>query len=1120
MIFDLGCCCNISTGNYDLYGGATPFGSIQFERYNIFAKTSARAENLSQYSHTPGDGSSPAYRHITTGNTNGNITNYINGIYVPRMQSGIDLRYAGSPQCVISVLGADTEQCWVVRNNLLRYAPEENIRMLYDPLNGTGVYYNQITAGTGASYDNSGTITLLTNDETTGAYINIPITDTGALTYLNFDVNPSFDKTILIRFEADPSYYTTYPNSGYEMWIEGNINPLRLGKKSNFIHQSGVSSIPFSWRPDIGIYQYLNLTGSNTGEYIHYDIVFNMPTYDSNDPIYMDDTTARNNDITGYPVYNNIQIRMVDNISGRTIDDVSGFQLKLSNLDIGMTQRTLTTGIREEDVYDEFDEYLYTLSETGYFVLTAPGYVQFRDILLLDMENNRLLYRRAPSTGNLLGEELFNTDYGKKFSITGAYQPTGYFREMDLIGNAYGDLGVNNYSSYGSFFTTDERNTKRAKYNWRTWEKYTTSGINTDLLKYIEKSINNAEASEMVVSRDGSKLAFISMESQFTAGKLNSLDTTVNYGTGGVTPDLYQYYDVILEYDKNSGLTFRFGEAQNMQYPNYIWGLANYETYGNFIFGAPHTQYSAIDLTTVNEGYNIPCIEKFCSYDYPKCFSLRYSKDKYIYVPDSSEMVQPIEDTVQILFGDMVERTYNIEMRVGNSSGWGHLPVTPFSPSSFSNPATTGYVADIDVRLIHGDPSGSIFWEDSYEVDRAGTILHGGGTTGIARFSNGVGSVGARVLYGDCYNGEIPGAIFVNHRYEPRINGNSESTASNSGTASSYCKVRIGTNTVFDQQIYGLRNLWLHDIQYNPPQYYETGLLPAFGLTALYPTESAQSISGSGAAFVWFETLFSGALSILNSGELPITGYKMHVTNTVGTDLWTRNTSIFALTNTGEFDGYNQPAFTYMMNNKPRVAFSSDRFFYVGNFIMDYPEVWMIDSFMRVNTTGQVYDFGLERYTKLDTTGEIFQIKPNGFSGVGEGWAFSHDGRAIMPIGYYTDEGTPITYYESGGYSDDSGNFGASTRYYPYTPLRFLTQPPQTPSATLGNYGGPYIMWSLDAGENIYYDCIKRSNRHPDAPSYSAWVFDPNDLTGVNPKYWDFFGETAFSGIIGSGLLP
>lgn len=1126
MIFDLGCCCNISTGNYDLYGGMPAFTSISLEKLNIFAKTPSHAEELTQYYHNPGANDIPVYAH-SSGERN--ITNFIYGKYVPMISSGIDLRYANSPNLAIAVPAGNSEMCWVVRRELLKYAPEDDIRMLYDALNGTGAYYNGISSGTGVSYDSSGTITLITNENTSGAYINIPITDTGALTYLTFDVNPSYDKTILLRLEGDPSYSSTYPSSGYEIWLKGEINPLNLVSRSYYISQSGSGTInPSWWRPTIGMYQYTNLTGTATGDYLHYYIKFNMPTYDSSNPIYMDSAVARRNDITGYPIYNNIQIRMVDNTGARSIDDISGFQLKISNLDIGMTQRSLTTGIREEDIYDEFDNYLYTLSETGYFVLTAPNYVDFKDIILFDIENDRMLYRRSPNTGNVLGGDVFNTDYGKKFNITGLYQPTGYLREMDLIGNIWGEAGVNDNSTYGTwFYGLSDRNTQRSKYNYRTWEKITYTGSASSLIKYIVKHKNNNQVYESCISRDGSKIAFINMESQFSDNYLGGLTATVDYSTGNLQPALYEYYDNILEYDTGNGLTFRFGEAKNMVLVNYIWGLANYQAYGNLVFGAPNTQYSSIDLDTVNSGYNIPCIEKFCSYDYPKCFSVKNPKDKYVYIEGGSESIQSIEDTIQILFGDMVERTYTVQLRVGNSSGWGHLPVTPYSPSSFSDLLSTGYVADVDVRLIHGDPSGTIFWEDTHTADRGGTLIHGGGTTGIFRYNNTVSNVGARVLYGDCYNGEIPGAIFVHGRYTPAITPSTgvshlgtEATNSASGSGVAYCKVRIGNNTVFDTQVYSKQNLFLHDDSDNPPQFYRSGFMPAFGLTALHPTESAQTISGSGAAFVWFETLFSGAPSFSNTGMVPITGYKMHVTNTSGNDLWTMQTSRYALTGTGTFGSLGSsphPLAQYMLANKPRVSFSSDRFFYVSNFIINYPGIWMGETSMRIRTTGQIFDGGLGRYTKLDATGEVFQVKPQGVSGAGDSWAFSHNGLAIMPVGHYSDECGTITYYESGGYADASGNFGASTRYFPYPLLRFETHPIEAPYPNDDDAELP--RWTLNRGEKIYYDCIKRSDRHDDAPAYSPWVYNQSDLTGVQPKYWDFFGETSASGIIGSGII-
>lgn len=1094
MIFDLGCCCIVGTGTYDFYGDRSVretsqgFGLalsyyIRFEKDDIIARFSAKQSTLVEFA----SGQSSQINNVAVSGSR-DITNYLYGKYV-EFGSGTDLQQATTTMCSISPMTTAKEWCWSVRQGLRKYHSDEYPNLLYDILNGSGLSAPIISSGTGIDFTGN-TLTLKTNDVTSGAYINIPITNTGVLNRIGFSYHNSYDKTILLKLETN----SPYPHSGYDIWIRGGINPLGISSKFNYASQSGSGNnqIPVTWRPDVDSYITYVDSGDLTGLHIGHIIDFPTPIYI--EPGIEEETTqGRRSIASGYPEYNNIQIRIVDDFSGYSIDDVSGFGIKIDNFYIGFSDRIVITGYNAT----HFD---------GVEFLSSVPYENYHDISLIDTENDELLYRYVPRTGNYLGNSITGTHFGIIWDLAtgigygdtewvGGRGATGHFREADLVGNRGTYLGVNVASTY--LYS----NLKKRRYEpAREHITQTTPGR----VSTISRDVNNTSSDEMLTNRDGTKLIFTHISDRLNDGYQTTPATTINYKpfnsfAGG--QQHYSYvYDVILEYDYISGLNFIFGESVHFDLVEYQWGMEAYNDYGEV---SSITDYADIDVDNINNGLDLLKIQKWDAYNYPNCFSIKSPRRQFISTNGGSDTDRDIQSTVELYYGPYKKSILSTEVRTDNSSGYGFLDSDSFSPSfpPLLGGGGVGYLNTLNPHVIHGDEeNSSLFWSDTYTTERAGTLVNalGMGTTGIALFGD-TPHVNARIVYG-CSKDDVPAAIFINARMDWNVTNSTgihhfATEQIETGYSQFYCKVKIGDNIVFDKQIYGLTNLHLHG---NASFVQSQGLIPAFGLVSLQDTESAQisNISGNTkAAFAWFETLYSGSPSFANTGNVPVTGYKLHITNISGQDIWTKSTSSYVGTGTGTYGSYSAPIRNYLLE-KPRIVGSSDRYIYVSHFALDYPDVWILDTNTIVGSTGTVYT-DESGFIRRVTYGDDYYVVAYGLSGLGDSFAFSHDNKAIMPIGHNSShiENLQVWHNPTGGANDFLRNF--------HTFNIFKTKPVPYPTFQITELKWIENPFGIeeDYGENINIETIKNSNRFDDVPSYEEFVITQETLDAVKPRY-------------------
>ncbi len=342
-----------------------------------------------------------------------------------------------------------------------------------------------------------------------------------------------------------------------------------------------------------------------------------------------------------------------------------------------------------------------------------------------------------------------------------------------------------------------------------------------------------------------------------------------------------------------------------------------------------------------------------------------------------------------------------------------------------------GRIYNFEFDLVHGDETGEVFWEESFEqnvryykyhydfgIPGWSSVGSRPGYTGLHR-SPATPNISVNVIYGSKHlASNTLGASFVTSKNHYLLGSTQDSI---SGEA--YIKLKIGDNLVYNERLY-----------FNPDIYDNTFRYPVSGPFALHTTNAEQrdSLSGDYAAFVWFEQLYKtppiprilSTLSLEATGAGIVTGWKMHVANQTGGNIFTV-----------AFSGVEDDLIDYAMI--PFVQDSSDSFFYVNQFLLPYTGVanndynTVIQSF--TDETGGVRN---PRYTFANAIWDI--------SGAVNHFGMSHDCRAVIPGGQEFDEdlaasgqvrtfpGTPFTRW--GGFQEYGGSCVKNTSLFEHTP--------------------------------------------------------------------------------------
>ncbi len=1025
MIFDLGCCCsNIITGYYDFYGLGSyesffsyPVFNDAFdiEQDNIFTRQASRRVNVGDDPVFP---ETFAFRHDTFPNGTNRITSLISDWYV-NFASGTgigDSRFGEENNSAIAVNGS-IEKAWMYRLGVYDHTDIYNA-FGYNINSGIGTGW---TLGSGAVIQDNklvSTSTGVTSD--VWMYKELP---TGEFpSYLRFQLPRTYDKYILLTTSTTEDNPESY--SGYNIWINTTAPQTEYVKPVNLDYGLG------TFVPSVRAYP--------VGDYISYTIEFDHLLFTNPTP-YFD-----------FSPVTSLKITLVDNQSGYTLDDVSGFNA-------------------------EFREMYFSFGNiTGNY-----DYVfQDVDLTLFNCVDKVIEKQFKSSTGIFISNSITGTDFARINRIAGFIMS-----ESAFLG---GSVGIDNYSTRNDWHTTTNLQCFGGydEYDFTDVATLASSGDYGTLFTYQSGNViipyqhANIFTSTTILNSDGRTIAFTSFEHD----KSNHEDSatinvaTFNYSRG--TLNINNYYDSILEYSVNGGRNYIFGENLNMtsvelEIPEsekqnlYIKGLS----------GIP------ADIDNYNTDVYLPRINIFAQKKYPYCFSVKQPKPSYFYGTGESGL---LSQDISITYGPYETGNYPIttlgaytgtNMILGGYTG---IPYTTFTYGpSFS--LITGVIYTINRKMLHGSTTGETLWSDSFSQNRqafndtiVGTI-GGPWPTGLysygaerVDFTNHVRpfpNLGAQILFADVKD-ETPGMIFAHSR-------NFGTNSNQSGEA--YIKVQIGSNIILNERV------WANAF-YLP----QSQVAMARGLVAVTETETSQkaNMTGQGAAFVWFEKLWANRPSISHTGDA--SGWRMHVANITGSDLWT-------LDSTGYHANYGDE-----YPRTPNVVATSDRFIYVNDFYLPHKGC-VSDDFLVTS----IYPTGYTGFAP--TSGDFYYACMTGsYINAGQSFGISHDGRSVLPIGIdyemFLTHLSPLT----------TGFIRTSK----------VGNPPMSSYGV--NFGGS----SVNISDLYVSDSVKNSDSIPYCPPYSQFIKEtgfityvspfPGNATGMGLAYGDYISGYV---IIGSGII-
>lgn len=924
MIFDLGCCCSQPiTGLYDFYGvgsygqiTTSPATSDVFsnELDNILVRNRAYRTKLPEASF-------PGTIDLVNGKR---ITSFIEDWWISAgsgtgvndiiLDDGIEQHFAIAPF-------SSSERYWVQRQSIVTGLQSYNI------------FGNDVVAGLGTGWVlgphtvlGTGSISLSgITGATSGCFIYRSFGTGEIPNYINLQLHENFDKNILLTLETTPN--TIFGNySGFNIWINNTGQTL-----STLISPTGSSL--FLWTPERSV----------VGNYYNYKI-------ETKDLIY----SAFNEAYSDYDPITGVKISLVDDRSGYTLNDVSGFSADIRQLYFSNTKR--------ESAFIGSDQIV-------------------NDLFLIDSVNKSIIKRIVPPTGYSLFDNISGTDFARVNNFTGQ----NLLLENNYINGAATSLIVDPASYYSM---SNRYHTNASMYIFGSTYDDSSQGLVLEVSGdfgdggYQEGNVrvqgqnNNQFNSVTCISSNGDDIAFISFEPINFHIRPNPMLLISHLNN--VSNPIRENYDSILTYSRTGERRYVFGESWRLH--DFEYHIPTGELYTLFTSGSIGRTYYPADISNYNNTGNVfPNINLFVARSHPNCFSVNQPKLQFVHSTGGTGLL-PLSQTVEILYGPYKTGVHKIHYISGHGDtapvgmNFTGINKTFFTYNDLSIFTKTGAFYEINRYRICGDKENSqVFWSDSLTQNRKVYALNS--TTGIYRIgdSETVGfngdytshNVTAQVLFGDEHQG-TPGAIFIHSR-----NYTGSSQIINSGEC--YLKIKIGDNIVLNKRIY------------DKTQYIQQSRMAfARGLTALQPTESSQraNISGNSAAFAWFEKLWSVEPSYNTTGLE--TGWRLNVSNSTGGILWhLDSTGYHALEDYSISD-------TFRRWRKPNIVASSDRYIYINDFFLPRSGVVSED----FNLTN-IYPTG----TSFPLSGSFYYVVMSGnYINAGDSFAISHDGRSVMPI--------------------------------------------------------------------------------------------------------------------------
>lgn len=952
MIFDLGCCCSAPiTGLYDFYGIAsfkdtlipTINDALTFEIDSVLSRSPSHRVIISNSIIGTTNRISDIFQ-------NNRISCVINDWYV-NLTSGSGMNdHFNSPD--FSYAFEDTEKQYTISPNhttdlvWLRHSDITDINSsyntLYDGATGLGTGW---TVGSGARLENN-SIILTTTGSTTGAYIEKTISGNDIPWYLRFQLNNTYDKYILLSTQTTGA--TVEPYSGYNIWITNSF-PQRNSVVNTTTANTGASSLFFP-----------NIDASKVGDYIEYHISFDH---------FLDSM------FYGFDPITKLRITMVDSLSGFSIDDVSGF-----NADI-------------REIY-----FSYGKNEEQYYEASLIGRCQ---VSLIDTENKTISTRFNPISGQNFGDIVSGTNLSSLLLMTGQNRMS----QEQFFGRLPNDYLILNdyYPMEHNYHTTMNMSNMGYEISENIDYLFQTSGdfyngnwpSGNVILPYLEA---NCTCYNTSVSENGTGISFRAFTHD-NGFYFHSIKDNIFLNSWiGLAGDakMNEFYDSMFTINNTGQTGFIFGENFRLENAEY-----DIPTGVKFIIATGGEKLLEPYVNDFNSGTNFPRIQLFTPRDFPNCFSVLQPKAKAVFrnigTPES------LEQTVQILYGPYKKTTQTVSYFSGHGEGLSNLNITGLTKNQVVYGPTnnlTGAFFDIAHHYLHGDSgNSSVFWSDSFTQQRMPYPVYTNGGTGIYKlgmtdaitFSEDgkyFPNITVKVLWGDVYN-NTPAAIFA-HSYN--YTGIGSYIEPEVGSGEAYIKVKIGDNIVYNER------LWAHGYYIAP-----SVMAMARGLTALQNTESSQTsnMSGNSSAFVWFEKLWATPPAINYTGIE--TGWRMHVANSTGLDLWTLDaTGYHAIWDVDSPVGIAEDG-----RRRPRVVASSDRYFYVNDFFVPcrggVPENFSIRGIYPTGSPGS------GEFFYIGMTGDYINATPH--------IAFSHDGQCRFPLGRTYDSSNSIVSTKDSGYT-------------------------------------------------------------------------------------------------------
>jgi hypothetical protein len=1022
MMFGLGCCCNISTGIYDFWalGGANSSVGDFLDNYTIISRMPSNQPKISGYlNETTIEGSLSPTRNSSV------ITSYKDGLYMNVWNSG-DYPFPSFGPNPISMNLIGEERLWAYY-----FTTTGNSKVDYFNHQSISGAESIKTVGTGA-YITGEFLVLNTDAPTSGCYVrwDFPSTPNVFTNGIDFDIPYLFDKTLLTTIQE------YHKDTKTEYWYKPSNDPGfdEGARAATYIYyQSGIA-LDSGIFPNFSRSQYVTGLG-DTNEWVYI-------TYP---PIHGEFSGS------GLKAF---EIRLVDNVSGYILDDISGFSLQIRNLRFPYRSQTgITSNIPMLAYIDPVNK-----SVLSQILLTGAYYSGLTDLDCIKYASDYSRFSNNARSSHFsldlfsVNPNIFNTNSIFRnnqclFENSSSTQSGSVVVARLLNNNTYDNIG---FGSSGNSITSNGR---------VSIPEFSTYFSTFDPIEEYESIYENEDKRAGYVESADPIDWFLAPYASWAVDHYNA--------PFGVLPDNYYVDDLqlipILSSDGTEQLYYNSShrhwiveqdvpvtEKINF-YQNYLYARAS---------GNDPINWNALDINNFNGNTtNLPKICHITERDAPNCFSVLLPKENFIHTTGvngvSNQQCYPtglLSQTVRILYGPIKQSSYTISTISGKNLNLGNAIRSDFTGIGGTRPngtfnyftSRTGLVSggktyDFTIDFAHGDEDGEIFWEDTFEqvvpyhqYNVAYTESSRLTYTGLYESSNTLNCT-ANVLRGDKH---LPtntlAACFV-HSYNHWNSGISMDGRGVSGEC--YAKLKIGNNIVFDKPIYSVTNT-------------NFGLVvPTIGPYALHATEANQrsNMTGKYAAFVWFERLDSveGYRAQFATGTATATGWKMHVSDNEGNDLWTISTS-----------GHRH----WELGNEPTVQDSSDRFFYVNEFFMPYP-----------NST-----FNNDYTYSADGSG-IYVWPELQFSGAGISWGFSHDGSSIIPGGVQR--------------SDIIGP----------TNLPVLTFPSGTPHNTL-NY-----LWGFS---------IKNSDLLDSTPSLTAW---PKASGFLDARYYIITGTDPY---FPSGIPP